>query len=360
MRFSTLMMIAAVAGSVTTAAGQSPAAGGQPAAPGVAPAAPIVQIGLFGYRADGNASSMAYDTEPSLKSAVFIRTSGQNSCTMGAGGVPPDGATDIWRFTGKILSSSPEEVVVELDWRRTLAGGTEVGAPGSSQVLTLRAGDRVLLDSVTPPACWTTVGFEARYMPRPFVGTITYRPQGGVGGGGRVAGGGGIGSGTTVRVNSGSAGSGAGASSVRTGSATFTVAAPAQYDVNVWLVRQSPGKPDESEHQLLRVGGDEVAFAFPPIDVETAKGPIGVQVTGAVAVTSGASGPKLVLKTNRRVARSRADATPRDGTDVNGTSRSTLALPRPEEVLSFEMPPLLGANTPVADRFSVRLTVSPR
>ncbi len=186
MRFSTLMTIAAVAGSVTTAAGQSPAAGGQPAAQNVlptAPAPPIVQIGLFGYRADGNASSMAYDTEPSLSSTVHIRTS-QGSCLMGAGIAQPAGATDIWRFAGKILSSSPEEVVVQLDWQRTLAGGTEVGAPGSSQVLTLRAGDRVLLDSVTPPACWTTVGFEARYMPRPFVGTIAYRPQGGGGGGG--------------------------------------------------------------------------------------------------------------------------------------------------------------------------------
>ncbi len=128
----------------------------------------------------------------------------------------------------------------------------------------------------------------------------------------------------------------------------------------MWLVRQSPGKPDESQHQLLRVGGDEVAFAFTPIDVGTAKGSVGVQVTGAVAVTSGANGPQLVLKTNRRVARPRADATPRDGGDVNGSSRSTLALPRPEEVLSFEMPPLLGPNVPVADRFSVRLTVSPR
>src|SRR5688572_11427227 len=158
---------------------------------------------------------MAYDTEPSLESTVFIRTAGQNSCTMGAGGVPPAGATDIWRFAGKVLSSSPEEIVVQLDWQRTLAGGSGVSAPGSSQVLTLRPGDRVLLDSVTPPttACWSTVGFEARYMPRPFAVTgVAYSPQRGVyqpggvgrvsGGGGRGSAGGGVGteSNTTVRV----------------------------------------------------------------------------------------------------------------------------------------------------------------
>ena len=217
---------------------------------------------------------------------------------------------------------------MQLDWQRTLAGGSGVSAPGSSQVLTLRPGDRILLDSMTPPttACWATVGFEARYMPRPFAVTgVAYSSQRGVyqpggvgrvsGGGGRGSAGGGVGteSNTTVRVASLAGGSGAGGGTrVHTGSATFTITTVAQYDVNLWLVRQAPGKPDESQHQVLRVGRDDVAFAFPPADAATTKGQVSVQVTGSVAVTTGANGPQLMFTTNRRVASARANESPRD------------------------------------------------
>ena len=209
-------------------------------------------------------------------------------------------------------------------------------------------------------------------MPRPFAVTgVAYSPQRGVnqpGGVGRVSGGGGGGSAgggvgtesnTTVRVGSQPGGAGGG-TTVRTGSATFTITTVAQYDVNLWLVRQSPGKPDESQHQVLRVGRDEVAFAFPPADAATPKGQVSVQVTGSVAVTTGANGPQLVFTTNRRVASARANESPRDG-GTQGQSRTMIKLPAPEEVLSFEMPPLPGtALGSAADQFSVRLTITPR
>jgi hypothetical protein len=348
MRLVALAAAILIAGEPQAAAGQAPAD------------TPIVQVGLFGYRADGTQSSIAYDTEPSLDSIVYISASGPERCLMGAGNKqPPAAATDVWRFSGKVVSSTSEEVVLQLDWQRQLADGGAVGSPGASQQLTLRAGDRVLLDSATPQnvPCWTSVGFEARYMPSPMRGMIASAKKGAsqapLGGGGVASSGGA----TSVSGHARHPVSGSG------GGRREWVSAFPNFDVSLWLVRSVAGKQDEVWHQTLRTGHDETAFAFAPVTAETARGPVVLQVTGSVAVSSSPAGPQLQFETKRRATYPATDAAPRDGgQDVQGGSRTTIPLPGPEEVLSFQLPPLTGRSDrpAVPDQLSVRVRITPR
>jgi hypothetical protein len=326
------------------------------------PDSPIVHVGLFAYRADGSHSSSAYDTEPSLDGTVYVSP----ACTMGAGNRDaPAAATDAWRFSGKVLSISAEEAVLQLEWQRVLAAGSPATAPGRSEQLTLRAGDRVLLDSLLPSSnvpCWTSVGFEARYMLNP-AGVFGVTMKNGVatstraGGRGITSGGGtsrGPGS-PVARVD------GAGGSSRTIGTVVYSAART--FDVNLWLVRSAPGKADEVLHQTLRTGAGDAAFAFSPLQIETSRGPVVLQVTGSVAVTNASGAEKLVVNTNRRATFPNTAAVPRDGGgDVQGHSKTTIPLPGPDEVLSFELPSLPGGNgrPAVSDRLAIRLKIAPR
>jgi hypothetical protein len=329
---------------------------------------PIVQVGLYGYRADGSIGSSAHDTAPDLSSIVYVN--GQR-CLMGAGNRPaPPDATDVWQFKGKVISTTPEQAVVQLDWRRTVANGLRIDGNESSQQLNLRVGESLQLDQAgmeSKPGCPTVaVGFEARYAPR-FWGI----PAGGsAGGGGRVAASSGSGPvtynagkvargggfGTSVAISQ--AGGGGSAVSAATGSGLF--------DVNLWLVRAVPGRPDEVTHSLLRMNEAGASFAFPPVAIATSGGTTMVQVTGSFAVTHADNGEQqLVFSTNRRITNRRDTTTtvgqPRDrGDDVQGTGRTTNPMPGPDEVLSFEMPPIRWNGHEAPDQFSVRVKIAPR
>jgi hypothetical protein len=334
-------------------AGYSSAASAQTPSPTVVNGAaatrspePIVQVGLFGYRADGTVSGAAYDTaEPTLGSIVYATASG---CSMGAGNrQPPAGAMDAWQFSGRVLSATADEAVVQIDWQRIRAQGNQVSTPGNSVQLTLRAGDRVLLDSASADGTcsYTHTAFEARYEPRrgAFRGV-------GVGSGG----GGGTGVGSRIGVGSGTGGG------VGVGSGGRP-AAGGLWNVNLWLVRSAPGRKDESTHTALRVTQDGGAFAFPPVRIETALGPVVVQVTGSFRVRpEGPDGQRLVFTTSRRATQA-SGGTPRDtALSVSGSSTTTTALPGPEEVLAFELPPVRLPNGGEApDQFSVRLQIAP-
>ena len=330
---------------------------------------PIVQIGLYGYRADGTPSSSAYETEPSLASLVHLNVSGPEQCSMGAGNrsSPPALATDAWRFSGKVVSRTTDQVVIQLDWQRVLADGTPAASPGGSQQLTLRNGDRVLLDSVTPAntRCWTSVGFEARFMPSPFDAMMAKlamaRSQKGARGGGVGVSGGAAsvsGSERTSQEPSGGGGGGRWLHGTAAGGHRW-LPVGVNFDVELWLVRSVTGKQDEVWHQTLRTGRDETAFAFSPIAAETARGPVVMQVTGSVAV----NGQELQFETKRRATYPSAGSTTRDGAqEVQGGSRTTIPLPGPEEVVSFQLPPLPARSDrpAVADQLSVRLRITPR
>ena len=104
-------------------------------------------------------------------------------------------------------------------------------------------------------------------------------------------------------------------------------------------------------------------FAFAPVTIDTPRGAVIVQVTGSFAVTNSASGsPQLVFVTNRRATLTQTEQAPRDSvSESQGSSRTTNPMPAPDEVLSFELPPLRMTGRPaVPDQFSIRVRITPR
>jgi hypothetical protein len=335
---------------------------------------PIVQVGLYGYRADGSIGSSAHDTAPELSSIVYVNG---RRCLMGAGNRPaPADATDVWQFAGKVLSITPEQAVVQLVWRRTVANGLRIDGSESTQQLNLQFGEAVQLDQAgmeSTPGCPTVaVGFEARYSPRFWGG-----PPGVLGGGGGRAGslgsgsGGGSGrGGVTVKMGTASRSGGLGTSVAvpqagGEGGGMVSAAGSGLFDVSLWLVRVAPFRLDEVTHSQLRMNETGASFAFAPVQVTTSRGEsIVVQVTGSLTVERDTNGEEqLVFRTLRRVSPSATGHAPRDvSLDSHGASRRIVnRMPGPEEVLSFELPPLnLNGKLVAPDQFSVRLKIAPR
>ena len=346
---------------------------------------PIVQIGLFKYGADGFVNASAYDTEPSLESVVW---SSGSLCQMGAGNRDaPAAAADAWRFSGRVVSKTGDDVTIQLNWQRVLDDGQAVTAPGSSTQLTLHAGDRLPLDSVTgrtASRCDGSAVFEARYMPRfsAVRGHVIQMPTGGgagsgTGGGVGVGGGGGgagVGSGggggvrikSTTQTATVGAGSG-GRTSTGVGERTAVVTHGVPLvSADLWLVRSAPGKDEEVLHQTLRAAREGAEFAFSPVTIGIDQKRVTVQVTGSFALkTSDAGTDQLVFVASRRATLTQSSGTsPRVvsvSNDTQGTSRTTIALPGPDEVVAFELPPIRAANgwPPVPDQFSIRVRITP-
>jgi hypothetical protein len=318
---------------------------------------PIVQIGLFGYRADGTVSGTAHDTTPSLSSIVYANA---KSCLMGAGDRPaPAEATDAWQFSGKLVSSTAEEATVQLEWRRIKVGGLPLDVVPAAIELKLRRNEPIQLDHVvveTSARCTNVaVAFEARYEPR--LAAIT-GPRGGVGASAsRVYAVGGGGGRSSVRIE-GAAASGATGSG---GSAKLTGNSQ-MFDVNLWLVRSVPGQPDDVTHSTLKMNHMGASFAFAPIAVKTTRGEAMAQVTGSLSITGQPGGEQLVFSTVRRLIPMGSGQTPRDtAPDSQGTARIVNRLPGPGEVLSFEMPPFsVNGETVAPDILSIRVSMTPR
>jgi hypothetical protein len=261
-----------------------------------------------------------------------------------------------------VISRSPEEAVVDVRWQRLLDQGRNVPGVENSVQLTLRAGDRVVLDTVLPQEACSggSVVFEARYMPRRFLAIRMGQAYGTARGGG---GGRGIGV-------DGTSNEGGGGSRVSTGSGRMMVSgagpgSPAGrpspgtrlMDVDLWLVHSAPPRDDKVVHQVLRAPQEGADFAFAPVSIETPRGVVTVQVRGSFSVTADR---KLIFVTNRRVIHT--NQPPRDpAADTQGSGRTTNRMPSPDEVLSFEMPPVRGAHGDPAlpDQFSVRVRIRP-
>lgn len=326
---------------------------------------PVVQVGVYSYRADGSLSGAAYGSTPSLESTVYTS---ESLCQLGAGSRElPAMAAHAWRFSGKVLSSSPEEAVVQLDWQRVLDQGSAATTPGASVQLTLRAGDRVLLDSVLPrstSSCsMASAGFEARYTSnRALWASAAARGAGaaaGTGGGAAARGGGGVGNGGRVSVGAGAGSGGGRVSTAGIGAGREAGAGAGLLTVDLWLMHNAPARSQEVLHQVLRSSPEGALFAFAPVTIATPRGAVIVQVTGSFAVTSSVSGsPQLVFVTNRRATLAQASPGTRENV---GSSRTTNPMPAPDEVVSFELPPLRMNGLPtVLDQFSVRVRITPR
>jgi hypothetical protein len=135
------------------------------------------------------------------------------------------------------------------------------------------------------------------------------------------------------------------------------------FKVDLWLVHSVPGKPDDVGHAVLTTTTDGGSFAFPPQTVTTTAGAAIAQVSGSFTIVKDSNGEdQLVFSMSRRIVPTSQGPTPRDmAPDVQGSTRVTNAMPGPDEVLSFEMPPIrIKGQLAAPDQFSVRLKIAPR
>lgn len=128
------------------------------------------------------------------------------------------------------------------------------------------------------------------------------------------------------------------------------------FDAELWLVHtvrnSTAASSSEPIVQRKMVSFATAApFAFDPILISTPQGPLSIQVTGVLRLNAAASSP-LTIEIARRITR---DGPPR--VDNTGGSFQSMAVPKPDEVLSFELPPSreAGLVLPPGHEFSLRL-----
>jgi hypothetical protein len=346
---------------------------------------PILQVGVFSIGSDGKQQAAAYETSLATESVQYIA-----GCVIGGGNRPvPDRATDAWRLSGKVERMTGDEAVVRVDWQRIRSAGVATTAPGGSIQLTLHPGDRVPLDSATPDptaGCGArTVSFEARFEPRPgwMVGPggalsvspeVTIMRNGSAGAGGaRVGGGVGQGSGVSgtgraVHVETSVASSNVADETVsQAGQASRPAAlvgnqVRGDYDVDLFLVRSDKTHPEQPDFNLqgliLRKVGT-ADFAFSPFTIDTSAGPLNVQIRGSLRVTADEGSPQLVFTTMRTVRYSSNGPNRDASSSSSGSSTTRNPMPGPDDVLSFELPPIRIPNSPatVPEQYSVRVRI---
>lgn len=328
-----------------------------------APDKPVLQVGVFSSGPDGKPQAAAYETTLATESLQYIA-----GCMIGGGNRPvPDRATDAWRVSGKVERMTDDEAVVRVDWQRIRSAGVATTAPAGSIQLTLHPGDRVPLDSATPDptaGCGArTVGFEARFEPRPgwmigSNGPLTESPAITIMRGRTSGGGASSGSGSGV---------GAGVSGGGGGRAVHTPKTDSTADVSprtfeLFLVRTDkahPENPDYNLQGLILREVDTAGFAFSPFTVDTAAGPLNVEIRGLLRLTADEGSPQLVFTTIRRVWYSSTGPN-RDATSgASGSSTTRNPMPGPDDVLSFELPPIRVPNSSatIPEQYSVRVRI---
>ena len=131
---------------------------------------------------------------------------------------------------------------------------------------------------------------------------------------------------------------------------------------DLWLVRSTPGRADETLHITSQVVPFPVSYAFAPLTIQTATGTVTVKVEGTIETGQSLEGePRFHFTATRNVTSVTTARPTRDGKPVvEGSTKTTVALPGPDEVLSFEMPPLrTPEGVTLADRLSIRVRLAP-
>ena len=386
MRVRTLACFVSLLAPVAAAAQTAPAA----------PAQPVVYAGLFTIRPDGSASGFAADDGTAagekLSGTYFVAPCG----TMGGSSSAqiPQAATDVWQVTGTVTAFTPEAASVELTWQRVRQAGQDVNVPAQSRHVDLRRGERVVLDPLTIAAAGKCperrVSLDVTFTERPatpmraggvgatpagvrpvpasgatFIGGgggISSGPSGGVvmvgaSGGGGVGSTGAPGSGGVMTVP---AGGGGRTVSVRAaaGGTTFISRPPA---ADVWLVHHAPNQDEQTEYQPTMISSFPRALTFKPITLQTRSGSYTVNVECFVEDGLSPEGePRLFVSATRRVSFIPASGPVRDVRQVHeGSVKTAVPKPGPDDVLSFELPALSVPGAPsVPDRFSIRLRVA--
>jgi hypothetical protein len=342
--------------------------------------APVVQVGVFKTRPGGVQMGAAFTTndDPSFKGLHSLIHTGP--CFVGAGHAQPRrDATDAWRVSGQIINTNADEAVVQLEWQRVLTDGQPSTSPGGSVRLTLRVGERTVLDSASTlvgEQCGDhqigAVNFEARYAPISFGffgrgggGGVGSAPgSAGSGSGGRAGGSGGAGFGSGSGAGTGGSGS-VGASRRGTVEEYFRKVQPGEpaYDAELWLVHTAPNRAEDVQPQRVRVTSSLADFSFAPTTIATADGTLTVRVFGSLHVVTTAAGQgNFLFVADRQVTFAPSNRPARDPAPQDRSGRASAAgpLPGPDSVLEFVMPSLeLPGGARLGDRIAVRLRLRP-
>jgi len=156
------------------------------------------------------------------------------------------------------------------------------------------------------------------------------------------------------------------------------------YEAQLWLVHRRPDGTETMQQQTLRFGGAAIAmnagsYTFTPVQVSTGKGTVTVDVTGKLQIIVGdqpdpvtTNARQLVIVKNLKAGQvdgkerillsigRRAHAATPQYLDSTGSSTVLIDVPKADDVLSFEFPPLQKATEDLLNghKFSLRVKVT--
>ncbi len=327
---------------------------------------PALLVGLFNRRPDAtvsgftsiNGSRVGQDLSGTLSLAPC------NSLSASSYDRIPAPATDAWRLRGHVTEFSDTSVSFELTWQRVRENGKDVQGAPQSRMFTLPASGRETLDSISAPVLGTcpehSVTLDVAFDRLPVAVRL---PGGGVTSvkvGAEARGGGGV----VNAVGASAAGIGGGTSPVGSGAVARpnTAGRPVYPTVDLWLVHQAAGQAEQSERQRTEVTPFARATTFAPFRIVTSAGVITVTVECYVEDGRTQAGePRLFVSASRKVTFSPSGGQARDVRPVvEGSIRTAVEKPGPDDVLAFELPGIQYPGAPpVSDKFSIRLRLVP-
>jgi hypothetical protein len=315
-----------------TLAGDAPktASQGTPASPATDPnAPPVIDIGLRLVRAAVGGSTIARSAVRGNEETFLY--AGLGPCGVGARNEDPANEHSItWRASGRVRSVERGIAVADVEWQRIeyrLAG--IVAGPRVRMALTLPLGERVAVDfmEVAGSVCrMDGLIFE--------IGVAQdHGQQLSMSSEGRSGTGAGGGAGRRLVPEAQAERRRQGAEAARAASVITQPQPPRQFNVDVWLVPDTPGlssAPALAQRLSQVIGGTGGRFAFPPIPFEAAgRRSIVVDITALVIPVGG---EQLVVAITRH-------ATPSDGASpLSAGWVKAVPLPKAGDVLSFEIP----------------------
>ncbi|HUF48260.1 MAG TPA: hypothetical protein VMM93_10625 [Vicinamibacterales bacterium] len=285
---------------------------------------PPLAIYLRSYRADGRSAATVGDHgTDAFHSYVHADAA---LCRMGASNAAPWFAPDFgWYFSGRVVRRAGDDLQVQITWERRWSGGRELqSGPGGTMHLTMRPGDRLVLDSLVPATVGACGNVELRLEASVAgsVETLFVRPH---------------------RFEP-----------VRPGTAPQVgIVDAVRRLAELWLVHTRSDGSESTQAQTTAIGGEGRPFEFPPVRIAGDAGPMAVSIGGRLSVSTTSGRERLSVLLER-------DLSGADGSRIaSGGTAKTIDAPRAGHVVSFELPPPRSSGAATGgDRFAVRLRLS--
>ena len=264
----------------------------------------LVVLALPVHEPDGNITIETV-TMPASGPGVVHAFTRKSVCLPGVGTSEPSEAGVAWRIATQVVTRSPTQIVVSIDWRRIFDGGRKVSnGPAGAVQLTLQPGGRIPLDFVPnlkPGVDCRAVGagLEVRAVrgvpPGPAIDTALLPVGATPGGGGAL-------------------------------------------NAEFWLLHNMPGDRLGTSHQVMRISVRGGSFSFPALIVPTARGDLQVEFMGSIARYRTPDGGEYLSVSLRRVL---AGA----GLPQSASAWTTSVIPLTlDEVVAFEMPAIAAGR----------------